>query len=331
LAEHGLAVLYALFLWWFSTGLVFYLVGLPARTFRWSLLGTSLVAAAALLGLAWSSTQPTVAGAYLAFTCGLLVWGWHEVSFLMGFITGGRRPPCPEGCGGWRHFWHATHTILHHELAILATALLVAALSWSGANQTGMWTFMLLWWLRLSAKLNVFLGVSNLSEDLLPDHLQYLKRFFAKKPINLLFPVSVTGATIAAALLAEAAVDAPAGAFQGPGLTLLATLLALAILEHWFLVLPLRDAALWRWALRARAERAGAAARPEGPGPAALRPLAGEDRPGRLRGAMRGRRGLGRADGRVAILAAPGSATPEPLPRSFPGRSGAGQRRRRGS
>jgi hypothetical protein len=36
------------------------------------------------------------------------------------------------------------------------------------------------------------------------------------------------------------------------GLSLISTLLVLAILEHWFLVLPLRDAALWSWALARR-------------------------------------------------------------------------------
>jgi putative photosynthetic complex assembly protein 2 len=46
-AEHGLPVLYALFLWWFSTGLILYLDGLPRRSFRWSMLvATGLLGAA---------------------------------------------------------------------------------------------------------------------------------------------------------------------------------------------------------------------------------------------------------------------------------------------
>ena len=36
------------------------------------------------------------------------------------------------------------------------------------------------------------------------------------------------------------------------GFTLLASLSALAILEHWLMVLPLPDAKLWRWMLPAR-------------------------------------------------------------------------------
>jgi hypothetical protein len=60
----------------------------------------------------------------------------------------------------------------------------------------------------------------------------------------------------------EAALDLPAAGFGGTALILTATLLALAILEHWFLVLPLEDGALWNWALDAR-ERAQAR-RPDG-------------------------------------------------------------------
>jgi putative photosynthetic complex assembly protein 2 len=41
-------------------------------------------------------------------------------------------------------------------------------------NQVGTGTFAVLWVMRISAKLNLFLGVRNLSEELLPPHLAYL-------------------------------------------------------------------------------------------------------------------------------------------------------------
>lgn len=279
MSAYGLPVLFVLFLWWFSTGAVIYLDGLPRRTFRWSLLGATALLLVALYGLTVSSTDATVGGAYLAFTCGLLIWGWHEISFLMGFVTGPRRVACPKGCRGWRHFGHATETILYHELAIAATAALVVALTWGGANQVGTSTFLILWGMRLSAKLNVFLGVPNLAEEFLPEHLHYLKSFLTKKPMNLLFPVSVTVSTLIAVLLVRGAVAAGAGTFEATALTLLAALLALAILEHWFLVLPLPDAALWSWALRARQMAPPRVARPLGGGDRALlrRALAATD------------------------------------------------------
>jgi putative photosynthetic complex assembly protein 2 len=247
------AAVFACLAWWFATGAILYLDGLPPRTFRWSLLGATFVLSLALIGLAVSSAQTSVAAAYAAFGCGVLVWGWLEMTFLMGWLTGPRRHACPTGCTGGRHFVHAIEAILYHELALIAAAAVVVAITWEAPNQVGTWTFAVLWAMRQSAKLNLHFGVRNLSEEFLPPHLAYLKSFFTRKPMNLLFPVSVTLATLVAALLVRAAIDAPAGGFEAVGLTLVTTLLVLAILEHWFLVLPLPVNALWAWGLRSRA------------------------------------------------------------------------------
>ncbi len=262
MADHGLPVLYALFLWWFSTGLILYLDGLPRRTFRWSMLAATAITALALWGLVASSDDTSIAGAYVAFTCGLAIWGWHEMSFLMGIVTGPLRTACPPGCRGWRHLGHALRAILWHELAILATMLLVVLLTWGGTNQVGTWTFLVLWVMRLSAKLNVYLGVPNLTEEFLPEHLHYLRSFIARKPMNLLFPVVVTVSTVVATHLVDLALSADEGAFDAVAFTFVSILLALAILEHWFLVLPLPDAALWNWALRSRRPEPPAAGTP---------------------------------------------------------------------
>ncbi len=252
MAAYGYPIAFALFVWWFSTGLIIALDNLPRRTFRWSMAGGTAVLAASLLGLARSSADASVGGAYAAFTCGLLVWGWQEMSFFMGFVTGPRRAPCSEGSAGWRRFGEATGAMLYHELAIVASAVAVVALTWGGANQVGTWTFVILWLMRQSAKLNVFLGVRNLNEEFLPEDLRYLGSFFTRKPMNLLFPMSITVSTIAAALLAYRAYEADSGSFAATGLTFLATMTALGLLEHWLMVLPLPFAALWHWALGAR-------------------------------------------------------------------------------
>lgn len=312
MAAYGLPVAYALFVWWFSTGLILWLDGLPPRTYRRSLLAATAVALLALYGLAAGSTDASVGGAYLAFTCGVLVWGWHELSFLMGFVTGSRRTACPAGCAGWRHFVHATQTVLHHELAILATAVLVAAITWGGANQVGAWTFLVLWAMRVSAKLNLFLGVPNLAEELLPAHLDHLKSYLAKRPMNLLFPVSVTVATVVTALLALEAVAAGAAPFDVAAFTFLAALMALAVVEHWFLVLPVPDTALWRWALGSRARGGSAqAAGHGGPGDAHGR-LAAPAVP------ARGRSVVARRAQALAQARAAGARRGAPRPSAFP-------------
>ncbi|GAB0116782.1 putative photosynthetic complex assembly protein PuhE [Acidisoma sp. 7E03] len=244
--------LYALFLWWFSTGVIMYLDGLPQRTFKWSILGATALMVFSLWGIFASRNDASVFGAYCAFSCGLLAWGWQEISFYMGVVTGPRKQPCPEGCGGWRHFGHAIQTSLWHELAIIASGAAIVALTWGAANQIGMWTFMVLWWMHQSAKLNVFLGVRNLNEEFLPEHLQFLKSFLTKKPMNLLFPVSITVSTVILVKLVQAALHATGNGFAAAGFSFLAMLMGLAILEHWLLMLPLPAAALWGWSLKSR-------------------------------------------------------------------------------
>ncbi len=245
-------MLFALFVWWFSTGVIIALDNLPRQTFRWSMVGGTAVLAASFWGLARTAADASVGGAYAAFTYGLLVWGWQEMSFFMGFVTGPRRRPCSAGSTGWHRFGEAVGAMLYHEFAIAASAVAVFALTWGAPNQVGTWTFTILWLMRQSAKLNVFLGVRNLNEEFLPEDLRYLGSFFTCKPMNLLFPVSITAATIGAALLAYRAAEAAAGSFTATGLTILATMAALGLLEHWLMVLPLPFAALWRWALGVR-------------------------------------------------------------------------------
>ncbi|NJO32638.1 MAG: DUF3623 domain-containing protein [Rhodospirillales bacterium] len=257
MTQYALPALYAMFLWWFSTGIILLLDRLPQQTFRRSMLGSTVLLAASMHGLGVSGSMADVTGAYLAFTCAVMVWGWQEMAFLMGFLTGPRKHQCEADCAGWRHFMHAIAAILYHELAIVAGAVVVVALTWDQPNQVGAWTYMILWIMRQSAKLNLFLGVPNLNDELLPAHLRFLKGYFRKRPMNLLFPVSVTVSTVVAALVIEAALAPEATAFDAAGFTLLGTLLVLAILEHWFLVLPLPFNALWSWSLRRRASGDG--------------------------------------------------------------------------
>jgi putative photosynthetic complex assembly protein 2 len=252
--EIALPVLAALFAWWFATGAILLLDGLPRRTYRVSFAAASVVALAALVGLALTRSTATEAGAFFAFGCGLAVWAWQEMAFLMGFVTGPRRTVCAPGCRGARHFVHGVHAILHHELALLAGGAAVLAVTWGGANWVGPATYGVLWIMRQSAKLNLFLGVRNLGESLLPEHLQYLKAYFRRRAMNPLLPLSVLGAALGAVLLVRAGLGAAAvgDGYSVTACLLVATLLALAAVEHLFLVLPVPLDGLWRFALRSR-------------------------------------------------------------------------------
>lgn len=262
------AFAYALFLWWFGTGAVLYLDRLPRATFRWSMLGATGV----LLGgiaLVWlSAPDATRAGAYHAFTGAILVWVWLEMSFYTGWVTGPRRHACAPGCGGVRHFLHALGASLHHEIAIIIGFAIVAAPLIHGPNQVALWSYVAFWAMHESARLNVLLGVRNAGEDLLPAHLAHLRVFLRKRWMNPLFPVSVTLSSAVLALMLRDALDHRASDFEATGLSLIAAVVALGLIEHWFLMLPVPLDRLWHWALGAR--RSGPRRIVPNPDPAAV-------------------------------------------------------------
>jgi putative photosynthetic complex assembly protein 2 len=207
-----------------------------------------VIAFGALVCIARSADNTSVAGAYAAFTCAVLAWGWHELAFLTGWLTGPRKHACSAPGHGPTRFNEAVQAILWHELAIIAMALVIAALTWGGPNQVALWTFGLLWIMRLSAKLNLFLGVRNRGEEFLPPHLVYLGSYFRHRRFNALLPVSLLGGSAVAVSMIGAAV-AGSGA-QRTGLLLVASMLVLALLEHLLMITPMSPVALWRWALR---------------------------------------------------------------------------------
>jgi putative photosynthetic complex assembly protein 2 len=244
----GEAILYVLFLWWFGTGAILFLDGLPRRTFRWTLVAASLVTALAFAALWATKNVVTGYGAVAGFTAAIIAWGFNEVAFLTGVATGPRKTELPAGAKGFARFRYAVEAVIHHELLLAATFLAIVAATWGGENQVGVWTFALLWVMRLSTKFNIFLGVAHNTVGLLPPHLVYLETYFRRRAFNALFPLSVTGATIATVMLVAWA-SAAQTAHESTAYVLLATLSALALLEHWVLMLPVRFAELWRWGL----------------------------------------------------------------------------------
>lgn len=259
MSDLAIPVLYTLFAWWFSTGVILYLDGLPRHTFPLTLQAATLVLGAALYALVHTRNDMSVAGAYCAFTCALLVWAWQEIAFLLGVVTGPRRSACPPGATGWRRTGYALQAVLYHELALILLAIAVVACVGPGQNRVGIWTFMALWGMRQSAKLNIFLGVRNIGDNFLPPHLRYMASYFKRLPMNPLFPISVTLATGSAVLVWWHLIEGPVSAFDTAGLALVGTMLALGALEHWLLVLPLPSEALWRWSMKSH-RKAGAPA-----------------------------------------------------------------------
>ncbi len=240
---------FVLLMWFSGTAAVVWLDSRPRRTFGLSYTLAGIAAFGAFGAMAVLARSPGATAAYAGFAAAIVLWGWHEMGFLMGFVAGPSKAPCPPGIKGWARFQAATATVIHHEMALAATALALFAISWGQPNITGPLAFLLLFVMRLSAKFNLFLGVPNLSDEVFPEHLAYLKSYFRKAPLNALFPFSIMfglGVTLWAWLAAEQAGSA-GGAATG---ALLAGLAFLGTVEHLFLVLPMRDAALWQWAAK---------------------------------------------------------------------------------
>ena len=252
-----LTVLFALFVWWFSTGVIFWTVSRGAGLVK--VLLSAPLAVLSAFGLVWAAGLDTLEGAVIGFCCAIAIWGWFELAFLTGVITGPNKRPCPPGLNGPRHFLMAWGTLAHHEIALLATSIGLGAAVWAAPDHTGLWTFLILFFARISAKLNVYLGVPNLSHELMPEAVAHMKTYFATRRMNWLFPVSITVMTFALACWIERAIATPGDA---TGFVLLAALTGLALLEHWLMVLPVRDSALWQWMTKSPANIGPAGAKP---------------------------------------------------------------------
>lgn len=243
----------AVFVWWFATGAILFLDGLPRRRMRSVTAVVGLFALGGIVAIALTLETRTVTGAYVAFLGAILVWGWHEMIFLAGAVTGPRPLPCPPGASGFARFRAATLAILWHEVALAVTAALFVWVSWGAQNWVAAATFGTLWIMRLSAKANLFAGVRNASEEFLPAHLAFLATYFRRARWNHVFPVSLVGGLGAFIFVAERIAAASGDPFALTGYLLVGAMLALALVEHAFMMAPVKLTWLWRWGFSSRA------------------------------------------------------------------------------
>ena len=249
---HILPVIVTIAIWFFATGLIAWLDNRERATFPRSLSLGGAAGVAGLLMVLQSMQTVSVAAVYLSFTGALLVWSWHELAFLTGAVAGPRREACPPNLSGIERFAHASAAVIHHEIALAVTALLLLAVTWDAPNQIGATVFLLLFALRLSAKLNMFAGVPNASTDILPPHLHYLTSYFGPNRVTPLLVATLAASATLAVWLGGMALAARPGSAETVGASLLFAFAALGVIEHLFFALPLRDGALWGWALPRR-------------------------------------------------------------------------------
>ncbi|MFO6465216.1 putative photosynthetic complex assembly protein PuhE [Jannaschia sp. KMU-145] len=242
-----IAACFALFAWWASTGAILVAVRTTRRPIV-VVLATLPIMFAGLAAFVWVSGGSGLVAVYGAFLAALVIWGWIELAFLVGVITGPSTLPAKPGVPEWERFVRAWGTVAYHEMTLTAALIGLAILSHGTENRIGFWTFAVLYAARISAKLNLYLGVRKVNTSFIPHHLSHLPSHFREARINWLFPTSVTALSFVTFgwLQRIWAAGSPA---EAAGFALLAALTALALLEHWFMVVRLPDEKLWRWML----------------------------------------------------------------------------------
>jgi len=247
-----IAALIALFTWWFSTGVILLAVrradrdgghgmlvfaGLP-----FLLIGVAMVAG--------SLQAMTVAGVYQGFLGALAIWGFIELVFLAGIVTGPMRDAALPGQTGRDRFVRAFMALAYHEVLLVVGLFGLAIAAHGAPNGMALATYMVLFLARICAKLNLFYGVPRINTEFVPQRLAHLKSYFTQGPITIAFPIAITVLTALLAVCAERLWSAQSDA-RSVGFALLTALAALALIEHWLMVVPLPDAKLWRWMLPA--------------------------------------------------------------------------------
>ncbi|WP_094019430.1 putative photosynthetic complex assembly protein PuhE [Maliponia aquimaris] len=254
MSDPWIAALTAVFLWWFSTGAILLVVRVADRRGVRVARAVTLLALPLLVWGGWTYLKTlevlSVGSAFLGFVAALAVWGWIELAFLTGVVTGPVTRPLPSDVSEGERFIRAWGTVAYHEMALLAAILVLGVVGWEAENPVGLWTFVVLYFARISAKLNLYLGVPRINTEFIPGALAHLPSHFRIRKLNWLFPFSVSALAFACACWLERLVAAETAGGQ-VGFALLAAITALALVEHWLMVLPLPDAKLWRWMLPA--------------------------------------------------------------------------------
>ncbi len=252
LGNPWIAALFAIFAWWFFTGIILLIVRKADRSKTRNhgllvALSTPLFAAG-VAGLVVSAQAMTVVNVYIAFLSVMLVWGWIELAFLSGVIAGPERRPCPVGLTGWARFERAWHTLSYHELLLLIGVLVVTVATFGAENEVALWSYLILFGARISAKLNLFFGVPRINTEFVPARLQHLKSYFRQGHATPVFGIGISVLSLTTVYLGTLLIGAETAPYIA-GFSLLTALAALATLEHWLMVIPLPDAKLWRWML----------------------------------------------------------------------------------
>ncbi len=247
------AAIVAVFMWWFLTGLLLFIV---KKVDQINENAHHLMAIASIpvlfLGcfMYWNTLSSiTLSSVYWAFLGSLFIWAWFELAFLTGFLTGPIKESCPPNITNKDRFVHAWRNVAYSELILFTTLFAMTLLSLNAENRVGLWTFWILFFARICAKLNLFLGVPNVNSEFLPSPVRHLASHFKVGSTSWFFPLSISVISFTLFFWVDKIFSIKSDDILVVGYTLLASLTALALVEHWFMVVSVRDAELWKWML----------------------------------------------------------------------------------
>ncbi len=229
--------------WWIGTGAVLYLQQQIVQPHRRLIVVLALLSIIALTIMLLASKNSAPVQSYVGFFAAVVLWGCIELSYYTGLITGIHKRSCPENCSTGRRFLLALGTSIWHEVSVIVTGSIVVVLLLGAENPAGLYSFLVLWLMRWSAKLNLFFGVPYFNTDWFPTRLAYVHSYIRHASVTPFFFVSVLIASFVAYQSLNNALSSNSDV--SVMLALPGVLLLLAILEHLFMALPFADTELW--------------------------------------------------------------------------------------
>ena len=179
------AIIFTIFVWWFSTGAILYAIRrvdysskISHKAFTFCCLPLLIFG---IISFLISLNSTTIFDIYLSFVSALLIWGWFEIAFLSGVITGKNKKICDNNIKGWERFNLAWKTINYSEFSLLFITFIMYLLVKDSLNNFGFLTFIILYLARVSAKINFFIGVPYINFEFFPKPISHMKSLFKIK------------------------------------------------------------------------------------------------------------------------------------------------------
>lgn len=250
-ARQGLfgAVALVVLFWWLATGVIVAVERNDTTRLLGVIVATWLLVMAGILAVRVRH-ECTPRGALIGFAAGALAWVWISALFYGGIVVGATAHVPPE-LGMAPSIPLAIRAVVATGWSdLLALATIGAFYLVPARNPTAWQSLALFWAVQQVAKINVFVGVVNAGVRFLPERLAFLTAFFGPPRWSPVLALSVAALVVVGWRWFVRARRAP-DAFTRWRLTLLVSLVALAVLELVVLAIP-HDLPLWDAFLRMR-------------------------------------------------------------------------------